>query len=84
MKGHKKIRQKGKLGLSKVFTEFKTGDKVALIQNLSHNFAFPKRYHGRTATVVGPQGRSMIVSIIDGKVEKKFIVQKIHLKKLSS
>ena len=84
MKGRKRIRTKGKLGLSRIFTEFNPGDKVALIQNLSYNLAFPKRYYGRTATVVGPQGRSMIVSIIDGKVEKKFIVQKIHLKKLSS
>ena len=84
MKGHKKIRQKGKLGLSKIFVDLNIGDKVALVQNLSYSLAFPKRYHGRTATVIGNQGKSAIVSIVDGKVEKRFMVQKIHLKKLSS
>jgi len=84
MLGHKKIRQKGKLSLSKVFVNLKAGDKVSLVQNLSYRPAFPKRFHGRTAVVVGKQGNSIIVRINDGKKEKKFIVQKIHLKKLSS
>ena len=84
MKGHKRVRQRGKPGLSRVFADLKIGDKVALMQNLSHSFAFPKRYYGRTATVAGMQGRSVAVTILDGKMEKKFLVQKIHLKKLIS
>ena len=84
MIGRKKIRQKGKLGLSRVFSEMHIGDKVALVKNLSFRFCFPERYQGRTGTVIGQQGRSMVVEITDGWQKKKFIVQKIHLKKLSS
>jgi len=81
---HKKIRQRGKLSLSKVFANLNVGDKVSLIQNLSYRPAFPRRFQGRTAVITGKQGRSIIVGIIDGNKKKKFIVQKIHLKKLSS
>jgi len=84
MKGHKKVRQRGKLGLSKIFAEMNPGDKVALVHNLSYSRNFPQRYHGRTATVIGKRGNAVLVSITDGKAEKKFAVQKINLKKLSS
>ena len=84
MLSHKKIRQKGKIGLSKVFAEMKAGDKVALVNNLSFRRAFPERFQGRTGTVIGIQGKSVVVCIKDGGKEKKFMAQKIHLKKLSS
>jgi ribosomal protein L21E len=84
MLSHKKIRQKGKLGLSKVFSEMAIGDKVALVNNLSFRRAFPERFHGRTGVIVGMQGRAVVVCIKDGGKVKKFMAQKIHLKKLSS
>jgi len=84
MLSHKRIRQKGKLGLSKVFKDIKPGDRVALIRYLSLTAAFPERFQGRTGVVVGKQGKSMIVMVYDGNKEKKLVIQKIHLKKLSS
>ncbi len=80
----KRIRQKGKLGLSKVFSNISIGDKVALIRDLSFNASFPERFQGRTGTVIEKQGRSLVVLVKEGSMEKKFITQKIHLKKLSS
>ncbi|MEM2956135.1 MAG: 50S ribosomal protein L21e [Candidatus Pacearchaeota archaeon] len=82
MLSHKKIRQKGKLGLSRVFAEINIGDKVALVKDLSYRCGFPIRFQGKTGKVIGKQGKSLIVSINDGRKDKKFIVQKIHLKKL--
>jgi ribosomal protein L21E len=84
MLSHKKIRAKGKTGLSKIFAEINVGDKVALVNNLSFRRAFPERFHGRTGTVIARQGKSLVVCIKDGGKEKKFMAQKIHLKKLSS
>ena len=84
MLAHKEIRRKGKLPLSKVFAEIKLGDKVALVKDLSFRSTFPDRFQGRTGAVIGKQGKSLIVLIKDGQKEKKFITQRIHLKKLSS
>ena len=84
MLSHKKIRKKGKIPLSKVFADIKKGDKVALVKDLSFDSAFPDRFQGRTGTVIGQRGKALIVQIYDGQKEKKFIVKKIHLKKLSS
>jgi len=84
MLSRKRVRHKGKLNLSKVFANIKAGDKVSLVSDLSFRRAFPERYHGKTGTVIGNQGKSLIVSVYDGGKEKKFAIQKIHLKKLSS
>jgi len=80
---HKRIREKGKTGLKAFFSELKSGDRVALIRNLSFAESFPYRFQGKTATVIGKQGKGIVVSVYDGNKEKKLVVQKIHLKKLS-
>jgi len=81
---HKRIRSRGKRSLSRVFAKLEKGDKVALIHDLSNTACFPERYHGKTGTVIGYQGRAVIVELYDGDKKKKFVVKKIHLKKLSS
>ena len=80
----KSIREKGKLGLSKIFANIKPGDKVALIRNLSFSRSFPERYQGKTGVVMKAEGDALIVKIKDGNREKLFSAKKIHLKKLSS
>lgn len=80
----KKIRQRGKLGLSKFFASFKVGDKVALVRNLSFTKDFPVRFHGKTGTVMGEQGKSLVVKIYDGRRKKSLVVKRINLKKLSN
>ena len=84
MARHKNLRKKGKLSLSKLFEEFKEGDTIVLVHNLSYSASFPKRLHGRTGKVIGKQGKALIIKVNDGKKPKNFVVQRIHLKKLSA
>jgi len=79
---HKRIRARGKLGLSRVFKELKEGDRVAVVMDLAYQIPFPKRIQGKAGRVIGNKGKSIIVSLKDGNKEKTFIIPKLHLKKL--
>jgi ribosomal protein L21E len=79
----KRIRSKGKTSLSRLFKEFKAGDRVSLI-SIPGESAFPLRFQGRTGNITEKRGRYYIVKIKDGGTLKQFIVKGIHLKKLSS
>jgi len=78
----KRIRTRGKAQLSKYFKEFKQGDKVAIIQNLSHTFPYPRRLQGLSGKVVGKRGEAYVISIKDGNKQKTIILKAVHLKKL--
>jgi len=80
----KKIREKGKIPLSKYFQNLKIGDKVTIVRNLSVSASFPKRIQGLTGTILGKQGRAYIVEIKQGKKAKKFIIEPLHLKKIKT
>jgi large subunit ribosomal protein L21e len=82
MKKRKRVREKGKTSLSRIYQEFKEGDKVSLVRDLSHKGAFPKHFHGLTGTIEGKRGRAYIVGFKNGKVYKKIVVRPVHLKKL--
>tara|TARA_Y100000294_G_C8468384_1_gene301606 strand:+ start:11 stop:283 length:273 start_codon:yes stop_codon:yes gene_type:complete len=78
----KKIREKGKIKFSKYFQEFKEGEIVAVVRELSINASFPQRLQGRTGIIEGKRGKSYIIKINDLKKEKKFLIEPIHLKKI--
>ncbi|MBI2047068.1 50S ribosomal protein L21e [Candidatus Pacearchaeota archaeon] len=80
----KNIRERGKLGLSRYFQRFNEGDKVAVKRELSLKAKFPRRIQGRTGIITGERGNSYIVSIMDYKQEKSFIIEPIHLKKIKN
>ncbi|MEK6819783.1 MAG: 50S ribosomal protein L21e [Nanoarchaeota archaeon] len=80
----KSIRTKGKLSFSRYFQEFKNGDVVSFVKELSVPSNIPDRYQGRTGVVDGKRGRSYIVLIKDNNKPKKFIIQPIHLKKIEN
>jgi len=82
MVNRKEIRTRGKIQLSKYFQEFKEGDFVSVIRELSLNSNFPRRLQGRTGKVKGKKGRAYIVIIRDQTKEKEFIIPAIHLKKI--
>lgn len=76
-------RKKGlKIGLSGYFKKIKENDYVAVIREPSHQPSFPKRIQGKTGIVEGERGKSKIVKLMDGKKEKRFIIEPIHLKKI--
>lgn len=84
MVNKKPIRTRGKLRLSQFFQKFGEGDKVAVVEERSRNINFPKRLQGRTGTVLKKQGRSYLVNIKDQQKEKMFLIEPIHLKKIST
>ena len=79
----KKIRDKGKLKFSKYFQEFKEGDRVAVVKELSVKSSFPKRLQGRTGVIERKQWKTYFVKINEMKKEKKFLIEPIHLKKIN-
>jgi len=80
----KKIREKGKLQLSKYFQELNNGDFVAIVKEPSVQAKFPERIQGRTGIVEGKRGMSYIIKIKDQEKEKKFLIAPIHLKKIKT
>ena len=80
----KKIRNKGKLALSKYFQELKKGDSVSITIEKSLNPQFPKRLQGKTGDIEGKRGREYLVSIKEQQKMKKFLIHPIHLKKIKT
>ena len=80
----KKIKEKGKLSLSRMFQELSVGDRVVLNRELSlkSKRTIPKHFHGTIGEVVGKLGKAFIVKFLNGKSYKKLMVMPIHLKKL--
>jgi len=78
----KKVREKGKLKLSRYFQKLKEGDNVAVLIDHSLKLNFPERLQGRSGKIKGQRGRSYMVSIKDQTKEKDFLIAPIHLKKL--
>ena len=83
MTKRKKIRTRGKIQLSRYFQNLKEGDSVAVIKEVSVKSSFPKRLQGKTGRVVERRGRAYVVKIMDQNKEKTFIIEPIHLKKIS-
>jgi large subunit ribosomal protein L21e len=79
----KKIRARGKISLSRYFQNLKSGDSVAVVKEISVSSSFPGRLQGRTGKVVEKRGRSYVVKIMDHDKEKTFIIEPVHLKKIS-
>lgn len=80
----KKIREKGKLQLSKYFQELNNGDFVAIVKEPSVQAKFPVRIQGKTGIVEGKRGMSYIIKIRDQEKEKKFLIAPIHLKRIKT
>ena len=78
----KRIRDKGKIKLSRYFKKINVGDSVAIVPELGVRAAFPKRLKGKSGKVVGERGRFKLVELKDGDKTKKFIIHPVHLKNL--
>ena len=78
----KRQREHGKIKLSRWFQDFKKGDKVAVIRELSVQPKFPKQLQGRSGVIESKRGNSFIVKIKDLNKEKTYIIHPIHLKRL--
>ena len=70
---------KTRMGLSKIFKEYKEGETIALIGE-----GFPQAWRGRTGIILGKQGQAYIVKIKFGGMEKKLVLMGTNFKKLKS
>jgi large subunit ribosomal protein L21e len=78
----KKIREKGKIKLSRMFQKLEKDVRVAVKRELAVKAGFPGRIEGKSGVVEGVRGKAYIVKIKDGNKEKKFIIKPVHLIKL--
>lgn len=81
----KNPREKGKLRLSKLLHEYQPGSKVVIKIDPSIHKGMPhKRYHGKTGKIIEKRGRSYVVSVTQGKTQKKIIVRPEHMEPYES
>lgn len=78
----KKVREKGKLRLSRYFKKIDDGAKVAIVTDRGVRAAFPKRIQGMSGKVLENRGKFKLVQIKDGNKLKTFIIHPIHLRLL--
>ena len=79
----KQLKTCGKTRLSKYFQEFEKGDRVAIVREQSLNPKFPTRIQGNSGIIVGKKGNAYVLKAMDRNEEKVYVIQPMHLKKLS-
>jgi len=78
----KKVREKGRLPLSRLLTKYEEGEKVVIDIDPAIHKAMPhKRYQGKVATIVGQRGRAYITEIPQRKTVKTIITTPEHMRK---
>ncbi len=78
----KKVRQKGKISLSRYFKKFKDGDRVAVVREKGIAASFPERIIGKSGQIIGIRGTYNLIKLNDGNKIKTFIIHPVHLRKL--
>ena len=76
-------RDRGKISLTKLMQTFDNGARVMLLPEPAVHDAMPHpRYKGRCGIVIGMQGKTYKVQVMDGGVRKVFLCDPVHLKRL--
>jgi large subunit ribosomal protein L21e len=78
----KRLREKGKIKLSRYFQEFKNGEIVAVVRELALTPKFPKTIQGRSGKILEKRGECYVVSLNDLNKTKSYIIHPAHLKKI--
>ncbi|MBM3228970.1 50S ribosomal protein L21e [Candidatus Parvarchaeota archaeon] len=71
-----------KLTVNQLFKSFEVGHKVVIDHHVRFSGMPHPRYRGRHGTITGVQGKSYVVSIMDGRSQKNLIIPPVHLKKV--
>jgi large subunit ribosomal protein L21e len=78
----KKVREKGKLGLSRLLAQYELGDKVVINIDPAIQKGMPhKRFQGKVATVVEKRGKAFVLDIPQRKTSKLVIAGLEHIQK---
>ncbi|MCW4055150.1 MAG: 50S ribosomal protein L21e [Candidatus Bathyarchaeota archaeon] len=76
----RRVRERGKTGLSKVLREYALGDRVLVRINPSIHKGMPhRRFHGKIGVVGERRGRAYVVNVSQGNAVKEIIVRPEHL-----
>lgn len=78
----KPVREKGKLGLSRLLAKYEIGERVIIdIDPAVHKGMPHRRYQGRTGTVVEKRGKAYVIEIPQRKISKLIIASSEHLRR---
>lgn len=78
----KPVRQRGRLGLSRLLTKFEVGEKVVIDIDAGIHRGMPhKRYQGKVGNVVERRGRAYVVEIPQTKIVKLIVALPEHLRR---
>jgi len=79
----KNVRDKGKISIRNYLQKFEVNDKVAFKNEpaVQTGMSHP-RFQGDIGVVVAKQGNCYKIKVIDGKLEKMFIVHPVHLRRI--
>ena len=78
----KKVRERGKIPLTRLLTEYKEGEKVIIkIDPAIHKGMPHKRFAGQVATVKAKRGKAYVLEIPQTKIVKTIIALPQHLRK---
>lgn len=76
----RKVRERGKTGLSKILREYAPGDRVLVRINPSIHKGMPhRRFHGKIGVIGERRGRAYVVNVSQGDAVKEIIVRPEHL-----
>lgn len=80
-KYRKDLRKRGIAPVTSIIQEFEEGQKVHVVVDSSVQKGMPhRRFHGRTGTIIGKQGRAWVLEISDGRSNKTVVARPQHLK----
>jgi len=78
----KKVRERGRLPLSRLLTKYEVGEKVVIVIDPAIHKGMPhKRFQGKVATIVEKRGRAYIVEIPQRKTVKTLVATPEHIRK---
>jgi large subunit ribosomal protein L21e len=76
-------RARGLTPITHEFQVFQVGEKAHIFLDPSIHHGMPAvRFHGKTGTVVGTQGKAFVLEVKDGNKIKTVLVTPEHLRKV--
>ncbi len=82
MLSHKQVKERGKLSFTRYFQEFKPGESVAVVRELSVPFGYSTRIQGKTGKVISKRGSAYYIEVYDMNKAKRYLIKPIHLKRI--
>ena len=77
----KSKRERRRLFIGRTMHTYQEGDKVAIVLDGAQQKGMPhRRFHGLTGSIVKPQGKAFVVSVVQGNMQKTVVARPEHLR----